>query len=151
LLQDPTLIPVMELGSTEAIREAIAAGLGVALVSRHAVLACDRRVVTARLAGPRWTLLIVRPVLRRNAIQTCLCARLHVFSKGSRKAVYALRTLRIPPRLTCHRANRSAVGSSSTTTTGVEETNRLSPANLMFFHTEEEARHAGYYRSTSRG
>ena len=33
-----TLTPVMELGSTEAIREAVAAGLGVALVSRHAVL-----------------------------------------------------------------------------------------------------------------
>jgi len=57
-----TLNPVMELGSTEAIREAVAAGLGVALVSRHAVLARDRRIVAARLAGPRWTrdLLIVR-------------------------------------------------------------------------------------------
>src|SRR3989442_4526187 len=32
-----TLTPAMELGSTEAIREAVAAGLGVALVSRHAV------------------------------------------------------------------------------------------------------------------
>jgi len=42
----------MELGSTEAIREAVAAGLGVALVSRHAVLARDRRIVVARLAGP---------------------------------------------------------------------------------------------------
>jgi DNA-binding transcriptional LysR family regulator len=57
-----TLTPAMELGSTEAIREAVAAGLGVALVSRHAVLARDRRIVPARLAGPRWTrdLLIVR-------------------------------------------------------------------------------------------
>ena len=57
-----TLTPAMELGSTEAIREAVAAGLGVALVSRHAVLARDRRIVAARLAGPRWTrdLLIVR-------------------------------------------------------------------------------------------
>jgi len=57
-----TLTPVMELGSTEAIREAVAAGLGVALVSRHAVLARDRRTVAVRLAGPRWTrdLLIVR-------------------------------------------------------------------------------------------
>jgi len=57
-----TLTPTMELGSTEAIREAVAAGLGVALVSRHAVLARDRRIVAARLAGPRWTrdLLIVR-------------------------------------------------------------------------------------------
>jgi DNA-binding transcriptional LysR family regulator len=59
-----TLTPAMELGSTEAIREAVAAGLGVALVSRHAVLARDRRIVAARLAGPRWTrdLLIVRRV-----------------------------------------------------------------------------------------
>src|SRR5947208_972130 len=57
-----TLTPAMELGSTEAIREAVAAGLGVALVSRHAVLARDRRIVAARLAGSRWTrdLLIVR-------------------------------------------------------------------------------------------
>src|SRR5207302_956409 len=57
-----TLTPAMELGSTEAIREAVAAGLGVALVSHHAVLARDRRIVAARLAGPRWTrdLLIVR-------------------------------------------------------------------------------------------
>jgi DNA-binding transcriptional LysR family regulator len=56
------LTPTMELGSTEAIREAVAAGLGVALVSRHAVLARDRRIVVVRLAGPRWTrdLLIVR-------------------------------------------------------------------------------------------
>ena len=50
-----TLTPAMELGSTEAIREAVAAGLGVALVSRHAVLARDRRIVAVRLAGPRWT------------------------------------------------------------------------------------------------
>jgi DNA-binding transcriptional LysR family regulator len=57
-----TLTPAMELGSTEAIREAVAAGLGVALVSRHAVLARDRRIVAARVAGARWTrdLLIVR-------------------------------------------------------------------------------------------
>jgi len=57
-----TLTPAMELGSTEAIREAVAAGLGVALVSRHAVLARDRRIVAVRLAGPRWTrdLLIVQ-------------------------------------------------------------------------------------------
>jgi DNA-binding transcriptional LysR family regulator len=56
-----TLTPAMELGSTEAIREAVAAGLGIALVSRHAVLARDRRIVAVRLAGPRWTrdLLIV--------------------------------------------------------------------------------------------
>jgi DNA-binding transcriptional LysR family regulator len=51
----------MELGSTEAIREAVAVGLGVALVSRHAVLGRDRRIAAVRLAGPRWTrdLLIV--------------------------------------------------------------------------------------------
>jgi len=56
------LTPAMELGSTEAIREAVASGLGVALVSRHAVLARDRRVVAVRLAGSRWTrdLLIVQ-------------------------------------------------------------------------------------------
>src|SRR2546428_7494518 len=40
-----TLTPAMELGSTEAIREAVAAGLGLALVSRHAVRARDRRIV----------------------------------------------------------------------------------------------------------
>src|SRR6266566_2392672 len=57
-----TLTPAMELGSTEAIREAVAAGLGVALVSRHAVLARDRRIVAVRLADSRWTrdLLIVQ-------------------------------------------------------------------------------------------
>ncbi len=56
-----TLTPAMELGSTEAIREAVAAGLGVALVSRHAVRTRDRRIVAMRVAGPRWTrdLLIV--------------------------------------------------------------------------------------------
>lgn len=56
------LTPAMELGSTEAIREAVASGLGVALVSRHAVLARDRRIVAVRLAGSRWTrdLLIVQ-------------------------------------------------------------------------------------------
>lgn len=57
-----TLEPAMELGSTEAIREAVAAGLGVAVVSRHVVQARDRRIVALRLAGPRWMreLLIVR-------------------------------------------------------------------------------------------
>ena len=57
-----SLKPAMELGSTEAIREAVAAGLGVALVSRHAVLSRDRRIVALRLAGSRWTrdLLIVQ-------------------------------------------------------------------------------------------
>lgn len=57
-----SLKPAMELGSTEAIREAVASRLGVALVSRHAVLARDRRIVALRLAGSRWTrdLLIVQ-------------------------------------------------------------------------------------------
>ncbi|MFN2572278.1 MAG: LysR family transcriptional regulator [Gemmatimonadales bacterium] len=60
--QGVTLTPVMQLGSTEAIREAVASGLGVALVSRHAILARDQRIAAVRLAGPRWTrdLLIVR-------------------------------------------------------------------------------------------
>ena len=55
-----SLVPTMELGSTEAIREAVASRLGVALVSRLAVR--DRRVVPVRLAGPHWTrdLLIIR-------------------------------------------------------------------------------------------
>ena len=44
------------------LASAVAAGLGVALVSRHAVLARDRRIVAARFVGSRWTrdLLIVR-------------------------------------------------------------------------------------------
>ena len=46
------LIPEMELGSTEAVREAVAAGLGIALVSRLAVK--DRRVAAVRLAGGAW-------------------------------------------------------------------------------------------------
>ncbi|MBI4420791.1 MAG: LysR family transcriptional regulator [Gemmatimonadetes bacterium] len=46
------LVPEMELGSTEAIREAVAAGLGVALVSHLAVR--DRSVRPLQLAGPRW-------------------------------------------------------------------------------------------------
>jgi len=51
---DVTLKPAMELGSTEAIREAVAAGLGIAVVSRHALRARDPRVVALRLAGRRW-------------------------------------------------------------------------------------------------
>ncbi|HYT72657.1 MAG TPA: LysR family transcriptional regulator [Gemmatimonadales bacterium] len=47
--------PAMVLGSTEAIREAVAAGLGVAVVSRHAVRARDPRLVAVRLAGGPWT------------------------------------------------------------------------------------------------
>lgn len=49
-----TLTPVMELGSTEAIREAVAAGLGIALVSRYATCQPDPRVTTARLDGLGW-------------------------------------------------------------------------------------------------
>jgi DNA-binding transcriptional LysR family regulator len=49
-----TLKPAMELGSTEAIREAVAAGLGVALVSKYAMLPSDRRVVAVRLEGVAW-------------------------------------------------------------------------------------------------
>lgn len=54
--------PAMELGSTEAIREAVAAGLGVAIVSRHAVAVRDPRIVALRLSGPRWLrdILVVR-------------------------------------------------------------------------------------------
>jgi LysR family transcriptional regulator, low CO2-responsive transcriptional regulator len=44
---------VMQLGSTEAIREAVAAGLGVSVVSRHAVQPRDPRVVPLRLHGAR--------------------------------------------------------------------------------------------------
>jgi LysR family transcriptional regulator, low CO2-responsive transcriptional regulator len=46
-----TLAPVMEMGSTEAIREAVAAGLGIALVSKYATAQRDPRVVVARLTG----------------------------------------------------------------------------------------------------
>lgn len=49
-----TLRPVMELGSTEAVREAVAAGLGVSIVSRHAVRPRDARVVALRFRGRRW-------------------------------------------------------------------------------------------------
>ena len=34
---------------------------------------------------------------------------------------------------------------------GCSTANRLSPANLIYFRTEEEAQRAGYRRSTSRG
>ena len=34
---------------------------------------------------------------------------------------------------------------------GCDTANRLSPANLIYFRTEEEAQRAGYRRSTSRG
>ncbi len=46
-----TLNPVMELGSTEAIREAVAAGLGIAFVSRYESAQHDPRVSVTRLEG----------------------------------------------------------------------------------------------------
>jgi DNA-binding transcriptional LysR family regulator len=49
-----TLNPAMELGSTEAIREAVAAGLGIALVSKYAAGQNDPRIATARLDGAGW-------------------------------------------------------------------------------------------------
>ena len=57
-----TLQPVMELGSTEAVREAVATGLGMSIVSRHAVRARDPRVVAIRLQGRDWVrdLLVIR-------------------------------------------------------------------------------------------
>jgi len=60
------LRPAMELGSTEAVREAVAAGLGVSVVSRHAVRPGDPRVVALRFHGRRWVrdLLVIR---RRGA------------------------------------------------------------------------------------
>jgi DNA-binding transcriptional LysR family regulator len=48
-----TLRPAMELGSTEAVREAVAAGLGVSVVSHHAVRRRDPRVVALRFQGRR--------------------------------------------------------------------------------------------------
>src|SRR5439155_514495 len=52
----PALALSLQISDTREIER------GVAVVSRHAVLARDRRIVAARLAGPRWTrdLLIVR-------------------------------------------------------------------------------------------
>jgi len=60
------LRPAMELGSTEAVREAVAAGLGVSVVSRHAVRPGDPRVIALRFHGRRWVrdLLVIR---RRGA------------------------------------------------------------------------------------
>ena len=45
------LRPIMEVGSPEAIREAVAAGLGVALISKYAAGQRDSRVVATRIAG----------------------------------------------------------------------------------------------------
>jgi DNA-binding transcriptional LysR family regulator len=70
-----TLRPVMELGSTEAVREAVAAGLGVSVVSRHAVRTRDPRVVAIRLHGRQWVrdLLVIR---RRETPLSPAAARL---------------------------------------------------------------------------
>ena len=70
-----TLRPVMELGSTEAVREAVAAGLGVSVVSRHAVRPRDPRVVAIRLQGREWVrdLLVIR---RQGAPLSPAAARL---------------------------------------------------------------------------
>src|SRR6266571_4751610 len=70
-----TLQPVMELGSTEAVREAVAAGLGVSVVSRHAVRPRDPRVVAIRLQGREWVrdLLVIQ---RRGAPLSPAAARL---------------------------------------------------------------------------
>jgi len=70
-----TLRPVMELGSTEAVREAVAAGLGVSIVSRHAVRTRDPRVVAIRLHGRQWVrdLLVIR---RQGAPLSPAAARL---------------------------------------------------------------------------
>jgi len=70
-----TLRPVMELGSTEAVREAVAAGLGVSVVSRHAVRTRDPRVVAIRLQGRQWVrdLLVIR---RQGAPLSPAAARL---------------------------------------------------------------------------
>ena len=70
-----TLRPVMELGSTEAVREAVAAGLGVSVVSRHAVRTRDPRVVAIRLQGRQWVrdLLVIQ---RQGAPLSPAAARL---------------------------------------------------------------------------
>jgi len=70
-----TLRPVMELGSTEAVREAVAAGLGVSVVSRHAVRTRDPRVVAIRLQCRQWVrdLLVIR---RQGAPLSPAAARL---------------------------------------------------------------------------
>jgi DNA-binding transcriptional LysR family regulator len=70
-----TLRPAMELGSTEAVREAVAAGLGVSVVSRHAVRPRDPRVVAIRLQGRQWVrdLLVIR---RQGAPLSPAAARL---------------------------------------------------------------------------
>lgn len=49
-----SLDPAMALGSAEAVREAVAAGLGVAIVSALTVPRTDRRIVPLRLRGAAW-------------------------------------------------------------------------------------------------
>ena len=77
-----TLRPVMELGSTEAVREAVAAGLGVSVVSRHAVQTRDPRVVAIRLQGRQWVrdLLVIR---RQGAPLSPAAAQLHALLLAS--------------------------------------------------------------------
>lgn len=48
------LTPAMELGSTEAVREAVAAGLGLAVMSRHALSERDRRTAGLPIEGVCW-------------------------------------------------------------------------------------------------
>jgi DNA-binding transcriptional LysR family regulator len=76
-----TLRPVMELGSTEAVREAVAADLGVSVVSRHAVQARDPRVVAIRLQGGQRVrdLLVIR---REGAPLSPAAARLREMLLG---------------------------------------------------------------------
>ena len=59
-----TVQPAMELGSTDAIREAVAAGLGIALVSRYAAPPTDPRLATATLGGIAWRRQFV--IIRRS-------------------------------------------------------------------------------------
>lgn len=65
--------PAMALGSTEAIREAVAAGLGVAIVSRLAVPRNDPRIRTVELAGAPWRRLLL--VIERSATPLSPAAR----------------------------------------------------------------------------
>jgi DNA-binding transcriptional LysR family regulator len=73
--QGVKLRPAMELGSTEAVREAVAAGLGVSVVSRHAVRVRDPRVVALRFQGRQCVrdLLVIR---RQGAPLSPAAARL---------------------------------------------------------------------------
>ncbi len=68
-----TLTPAMALGSTEAIREAVAGGLGVAIVSRLTVPNNDRRIKTIELAGTPWRRHLL--VIERSATPLSPAAR----------------------------------------------------------------------------